>query len=117
MGPVYKPTRWLSNSRAIMTRLGRKCTRAHRHIQLVSGRAAKAAIYPPELCLQVLRGLRDQVRLDSSLGNEISSLEQLNSLSALGLQHDALDENLANIIGGISSLGPQTLGTLVGISG
>eukprot|EP00972_Heterocapsa_arctica_P070735 10448651-Heterocapsa_arctica.AAC.1 len=50
-GPVYKPTRWMSNSPGILACLTRKCTRAqHDHVHLVVGRAAAAAIYPPNLC-------------------------------------------------------------------
>eukprot|EP00972_Heterocapsa_arctica_P103877 15309757-Heterocapsa_arctica.AAC.1 len=67
-GPVFKPTRWLSNSAAILARLSRKCSRGqHDHVQLVGGRAAAAAVYPPDLCLQILRGFRDQLRHDEAL--------------------------------------------------
>eukprot|EP00972_Heterocapsa_arctica_P017609 2603148-Heterocapsa_arctica.AAC.1 len=49
-GPVLKPTRWLSNSAAILARFSRKCSRGqHDHVQLVGGRAAAAAVYPPDL--------------------------------------------------------------------
>eukprot|EP00972_Heterocapsa_arctica_P097930 14449290-Heterocapsa_arctica.AAC.1 len=57
-GPVFKPTRWTSNSPGILARLTRKCSRAqHDHVHLVGGRAAAPAIYPPNLCVQILRGL------------------------------------------------------------
>eukprot|EP00972_Heterocapsa_arctica_P073473 10852117-Heterocapsa_arctica.AAC.1 len=50
-GPVFKPTRWLSSSPGILARLTRKCSRAqHDHVHIVGGRAAAAAIYPPNLC-------------------------------------------------------------------
>ena len=66
-GPVFKPTRWCTNSPALISRLSRKCTRDHPHVHLTGGRAAKAAIYPPALCLQILLGIRDQIRLNESL--------------------------------------------------
>ena len=68
LGPVYKPTKWLSNSPAILARLTRKCARGHHeHVQLIGRRAAAAAIYPPNLCVQILRGFRDQIRHDEAL--------------------------------------------------
>eukprot|EP00972_Heterocapsa_arctica_P070850 10467136-Heterocapsa_arctica.AAC.1 len=53
-GPVYTPTRWISNRPGILARLTR-------------GRAAAAAIYPPNRCAQILRGFRDQIRHDEAL--------------------------------------------------
>jgi len=65
-----------------------------RDVHLMGGRAAKAAIYPPDLCLQILRGLRDQLRHDesvdyagqhdhndmelNSVGDEINAVDNIN---------------------------------------
>eukprot|EP00972_Heterocapsa_arctica_P099909 14735635-Heterocapsa_arctica.AAC.1 len=46
----------MSNSPAILARLTRRCSRGlHHHVPLMGGRAAGAAIYPPDLCLPILR--------------------------------------------------------------
>jgi len=55
-GLVMKPTRIITNSQAIADKLQRRCDRSHRHVQLVSGRAAAAAIYPKELLDAILDG-------------------------------------------------------------
>ena len=69
--PVLKPTKWMSNSPALLSRLSRTCTRGtHVHTHLVGGRAAGAAIYPPNLCVQILRGFRDQLRHDQALAGQ-----------------------------------------------
>jgi len=68
--PVYKPSKWISNSKAVLSRLTRKCTRDHQHGSLLDGKAKHAAIYPPDLCLQILRGVRDQIRHDESGGDD-----------------------------------------------
>ena len=44
MGPVMKPTRWLSSAPALLKRLGRTCPHKHKHAQLEGGRAAAAAV-------------------------------------------------------------------------
>ena len=56
---ALKPTRWLSNSKEMIFRLSRRCTRMHEHQQLTAGRARAAEIYPAELCVEILRGMRD----------------------------------------------------------
>eukprot|EP00969_Alexandrium_andersonii_P097541 4306688-Alexandrium_andersonii.AAC.1 len=48
--PVRKSTRWMSSAGLFLSELGRKCTGGHQHTALVSGRAAAAAVYPPQLC-------------------------------------------------------------------
>jgi hypothetical protein len=70
--PVLKPTRWASNSPQILKRMAVRCTNRgarstdrHQHTEL-SGktRTSAAAIYPPRLCLEILRGFRDQLKAD-----------------------------------------------------
>jgi hypothetical protein len=66
LGPVLKPTGFLTNCPAVARELAMKCPRNHQHVNLVGGRAAGAAIYPPGLCRAICRGLAAQVREDKS---------------------------------------------------
>ena len=45
--PVKKPTRWMSNSPAILKSLEARCSGDHEHGILLDGKAAAAAVYPP----------------------------------------------------------------------
>ena len=68
--PVKKPTGFMSSSTAMLSKLGVRCRgrggvcdRAKRppytHAHLVGGRACQhAAIYPAQLCLSILKGIR-----------------------------------------------------------
>eukprot|EP00972_Heterocapsa_arctica_P015401 2269328-Heterocapsa_arctica.AAC.1 len=72
----------MSNSPAILARLSRSCSRGlHHHVHLMGGRAAGAAIYPPDLCLQILRGFQDQLRRDEAL--TVQDDEQLNFVQGI----------------------------------
>ena len=64
---VLKPTGFMANSEEIGKELSKKCDRSHRHVQLISGRAHAAEIYPPGLCLAILRGLKTQMIKDGTL--------------------------------------------------
>ena len=46
VGLAKKPTRFLCSSTAVRDCLALRCDGTHRHVQLISGRAAAAAIYP-----------------------------------------------------------------------
>ena len=62
---VKKPTTFLTNSLEMSKSLSRRCTPGeHRHVHLMEGRAAAAAIYPPGLCRAVLKGITKQARVD-----------------------------------------------------
>ena len=63
-GLVKKPTRYMTNAPLMAEELEMFCTGDHRHVQLVGGRAAKAAIYPPQLCEAMLRGSKRQLIAD-----------------------------------------------------
>ena len=63
---VYKPTKWMTNSKALAQALGKRCSNSnepqfHRHIVLNGGLAKMASTYAPELVNTVLRGLRQQM--------------------------------------------------------
>ena len=60
LGPVLKPTGFLTNSPCIAKELARLCPRDHKHVALVGGRAAGAAIYPEKLCVAICKGLAAQ---------------------------------------------------------
>ena len=55
--PAKKPTKFMTNSRALGKELCRKCDNSHEHQSLVDGRAAAAARYPDELCKAICRGI------------------------------------------------------------
>jgi hypothetical protein len=64
LGPVLKPTGFMTNSVHIANELQKVCPRYHAHVPLVVGRAAGAAIYPPGLCRAICRGLAAQQHED-----------------------------------------------------
>ena len=108
LGPVLKPTGFLTNCPAIARELAVKCRRDHDHVNLVGGRAAGAAIYPPGLCRAICRGLAAQLREDKSgratsscmdVGQLKSCVERLLSISeccqqATGTSHVELVDSL-----------------------
>ena len=57
-----KTTQFVVNSIHIAAELQRRCSGEHQHEPLTNGRAAKAAIYPPELCRALIRGLKKHLR-------------------------------------------------------
>jgi hypothetical protein len=65
---AFKPTGWVSNSDHVLNELGKQCTNLkqnpthyHRHADLQHDRAARAAIYPEQLCYSILKGLRNEM--------------------------------------------------------
>ena len=81
IGYVRKPTKWATNSWELAKVLQSDCpnkgtdSRAwRRHIQLVNGRAKAAQIYPPALVAAILKGIREQMKVDG----EIKDLGNLN---------------------------------------
>ena len=61
--PARKATRWMGGAPEILKRVGLKC-RGGRASPSTSrgGRAAATAIYPPQLCIAILRGAEAQRR-------------------------------------------------------
>ena len=75
-GLVYKPTKFVTNSREIAQILDRHCLNrrggpVHRHISLIGGLAHLCAQYPQELVNAVLEGIKRQMMRD----NVLSSIE------------------------------------------
>jgi hypothetical protein len=58
---VKKPTRWMSNAPRLLRSLGYRCMGRHaQQTPLLGGRAAAAAIYPPEFVIAIVKGLQAQ---------------------------------------------------------
>ena len=72
--PAKKPTHFMTDSATIAKRLARQCGGGHRHVQLMEGRAAKAAEYTPELCMEICKGLIEQKRTDKDEVMMLSSM-------------------------------------------
>ena len=79
-GPAKKPTGFISNSWAIAKRLRRTCKHNHIHVKLEGGRAKAAALYTDELCMDMCRGLKDQMEYDAT------GLKCLGELGQLGME-------------------------------
>ena len=60
-GYVRKETTWLTSSQEIANILQTSCGGTHRHVQLVGGRAAACARYPPKLVREILKALKKQL--------------------------------------------------------
>ena len=72
VGLVHKMTWYITNSPAIAQMLGGHCSNLdggpqHRHVHLMDGRAAQAAVYPPALVKAILNGILGQMRLDGEV--------------------------------------------------
>ena len=95
IGPVYKPTKWMSNSPQTIARLFRRCSRGqHQRVHLLGGRAAGAAVYPPDLCLQILQGIRDQMQHDDAANKRagtVTTENNINEMSSIN-SNDITDE-------------------------
>ena len=80
-GPVMKPTGFLANSWCVAGELDRQCKRDHKHVQLVGGRAAKAAIYPRLLCEAICSGVSQQKMYDANSKVSTNALTSTQLLS------------------------------------
>jgi hypothetical protein len=74
--PVKKPTRWMSNSPAILAKLRAKCHGKRgncsrpgggQHSSCIGRTARTAAIYPLKLCKAILQGCHAQLREDGRI--------------------------------------------------
>jgi hypothetical protein len=85
---VKKPTKWMSNAPRLLASLGYRCNGRHQHTPLLGGRAANAAIYPPELVLAIVRGLQAQREEDARRGKTTTPLSEaiLSAISEVPLQ-------------------------------
>jgi hypothetical protein len=92
-GPVKKPTRWASNAPLVLEELGLRCEGRHpRHVRLLGGRAAQAAIYPPELIAAIISGIHRQRVEDCRLGKaHVSMCESL--AAAVAIKEEILEDS------------------------
>ena len=68
--PAKKPTKFMTNSWCIAKELDRRCDGSHVHQALLGGsRASNAAIYPEELCRQIIIGLTEQMMMDGRIAS------------------------------------------------
>ena len=80
--PALKPRRWLSNSRPMLARLDEKCPREQHHQPLLGGRAQRAELYPDELTVEILKGMRDHANQDLLRLDEENSIMQVAMLNS-----------------------------------
>ena len=75
--PARKTTRFLSTSNAILSQLSNRCPGEHTHQHLVDGKAKNAALYPPQLCRAIIRGIEEEKQLEGECipRSLLSSLE------------------------------------------
>ena len=83
IGLVQKATRIMSTSVEVLKRVQRTCSGYHRHVQLISGRAKAAQVYPREFCHRLCQGIAAQKKLDDLGMRSLSvmNLEQMNSVA------------------------------------
>ena len=88
LGPVLKPTGFLTNCKHIARELSNIWHRNHEHVPLVAGRAAAAAIYPHNLCCAICKGLAMQLKEDDGRRVDSPRLDTmgLKSLSCLCME-------------------------------
>ena len=68
VAPVKKRTRIISNCPALIRALKMmQCSRDHRHVPLVHGRASACQVYPPDFCKLVCRSTAAQLDTDVKL--------------------------------------------------
>lgn len=89
-GLNLKPTRWVTNSWEIAKELQRRCNGGHQHETLMGGKAAAAAVYPPQLCQAVVRGLRRHLRAQGKL-SEVK-LEESHVIEVMAVRRQPDDE-------------------------
>ena len=76
-GPARKSTRWMTNALRVVQEISKRCEGQHaQHVHLTGGRAAGAAVYPPELVTALIRGLHAQRVEDSRVGRRRVPLDE-----------------------------------------
>ena len=64
---VVSRPKFMANAKCIAKQLAQRCPGTHRHIQLISGRAKAAEVYPDKLCAAIVCGLMEQMQEDSRI--------------------------------------------------
>ena len=61
----------MTNARELAERLKKDCSRDHQRIKLEGGnRTRQSEVYPEELCKEIVRGLKDQMKVDGRMTDE-----------------------------------------------
>jgi len=100
-GPAKKPTRWMGNAPRVMRELSKRCRGHHaQHVHLTGGRAAGAAVYPPELVAALIRGLHAQRVDDARARRRRAPLDEaiLNAMRAETATPQPIQRHLTNDI-------------------
>ena len=85
VAPARKPTTFMTNSLEMKKLFERPCSGCPRHVQLLSGRAAAAQVYPKALCRALSQGIVKQAQADAQ------------SLMSLEFGEVAMDIDIDNI--------------------
>ena len=90
--PVKKPTGWMGNSPAILEKLSKRCSGPRGTCSATGGRtghatcmgatAKAAAIYPFDLCKAILVGLREQLKSDGLMSDNVVGMHPVNAIQA-----------------------------------
>jgi len=64
--PAKKPTMFLTNVEHLADFVERRCSKTHRHGQLLGGTAKAAEIYPPDLVTSILKGIKHALKLSQA---------------------------------------------------
>ncbi len=110
VAPAKKPTKFMTNSLAIAGELNVRCRGGHRHVHLVSGRAAAAAEYPDGLCEAICRGLARQKRWDREGRVAVNTLGFLGAVE-LEPKHDVNENHEVDgtrLFAGLEETGQET---------
>ena len=81
-GKAKKPTDFITNCPCIASALERRCNGEHRHVRLLHGRAAKAQVYPRDLCIAICQSLKEQLKIDRA------GLFQIGSVTLKGTKNE-----------------------------
>ena len=80
VGLVRKRTKILTNSQEVARRVARKCDGGHRHVNLISGRAKRAQLYPRAFSRAFCEGVAAQKRLHA-LGLRTSPIMSIDEMA------------------------------------
>ena len=96
IGPARKGTGFSTNSPFVAKRLCNRCPnwdgqRVCNHVRLDNGKAAKAQVYPDELCQAICQGIRDRMEVDRAGQFVIMNIHNQDHTIAQSLKQEAHD--------------------------
>ena len=80
-----KPTDFMVNGENMAKRLSMRCQGGHTHAQLMNGRAKKAEKYPEKLCEAMVKGFKEDARVEGSV---VFAFEVEDALDEEVMRHD-----------------------------